>query len=410
MNIINIFIPDLPESVTDATIIKWHKKKGDKVQEDTILVDIETDKVILEIPSPSDGILNSIIADKGKIVLPGQVIGTLLKIGIKNEEKIIKTTNNVVNTDNNQNINLKLLEKTYSPTVRRLISMHDLRDVDIIQGTGTKNRLTRKDILNYLKNIRSNTNKKINNYDLNAYNFNTTHKNHRSIKRVKMTRLRKKISERLLSTKNNTASLTTFNEVNMQSILNLRRKYGELFKQKHGIKLGLMSFYVKAVIEALKIFPEINASIDNDEIIYYNYFDISIAISTPRGLVTPVLKNADLMSMAEIEIKIKDFSEKGKNSKLTIDDLIGGNFTITNGGVFGSLFSTPLINPPQSAILGMHAIHKRPVIVDENIEVHPMMYLALSYDHRLIDGKESVGFLLKIKEFLEDFSRIVLNI
>ncbi|XBC39527.1 MAG: dihydrolipoyllysine-residue succinyltransferase [Buchnera aphidicola (Chaetogeoica yunlongensis)] len=409
MTIINILIPDLPESVNNATIISWYKKKGEFVKEDEILIDIETDKVVLEIPSPDTGILNSILAKSGHKVSSKQVIGTLLKKNItKNDLFLVKNTNNI-KISNFSTVNfLKSIKNLYSPAVRRLICSYNLKKFNIL-ATGIKNRLTRTDVLNYLntiflkKNMTEKSSNKNNNF------LNQTEQN-RSIKRIPMTNLRKKIAERLLETKRNTASLTTFNEVDMTCIINLRQKYGELFKKKYGIKLGLMSFYVKSVVEALKSFPEINASIDNEEIIYYNYFDISIAISTPRGLVTPVLRNVDLMSMSEIEREIKNFSEKGKNSKLTIDDLIGGNFTITNGGVFGSLFSTPLLNPPQSAILGMHIIKKRPVVVKENIKILPMMYLALSYDHRLIDGKESVGFLLKIKELLEDFNRIILNI
>jgi len=225
-----------------------------------------------------------------------------------------------------------------------------------------------------------------------------------------MTRLRQKIAERLLQTKNNTAMLTTFNEVNMQSIISLRKKYNESFEQKYGVRIGFMSFFVKSVIAALKIFPEINATIDNTDIVFYKNFDISIAVSTPRGLITPVLRNADQMSMADIEKKIKEFSIKSLNNKIKIEELIGGNFTITNGGVFGSLMSTPIINPPQTAILGMHAIKERPMAINGKIKILPMMYLALSYDHRLIDGKESVSFLNKIKNILEDFNRILIDV
>ena len=225
-----------------------------------------------------------------------------------------------------------------------------------------------------------------------------------------MTRLRKRIAERLLEAKNSTAMLTTFNELDMTPIKKLRKQYGEQFEKKHGVRLGFMSFYVKAVVEALKRYPEINASLDGDDIVYHNYFDISIAVSTPRGLVTPVLRDCDQLSMAEIEKQIKSLAEKGRDGKLTVEDLTGGNFTITNGGVFGSLMSTPIINPPQSAILGMHAIKDRPVAVNGQVEIRPMMYLALSYDHRLVDGRESVGFLVTIKELLEDPTRILLEI
>lgn len=232
----------------------------------------------------------------------------------------------------------------------------------------------------------------------------------RSEKRVPMTRLRKRIAERLLEAKNTTAMLTTFNEVNMKPIMTLRKQYGEVFEKRHGVRLGFMSFYVKAVVEALKRFPEINASIDGDDIVYHNYFDLSMAVSTPRGLVTPVLRDCDTLSLADIEKSIKVLAEKGRDGKLTVDDLTGGNFTITNGGVFGSLMSTPIINPPQSAILGMHAIKDRPMAVDGKVEILPMMYLALSYDHRLIDGRESVSFLVAVKDLLEDPTRLLLDV
>lgn len=233
---------------------------------------------------------------------------------------------------------------------------------------------------------------------------------HRSEKRVPMTRLRKRIAERLLEAKNSTAMLTTFNEVNMQPIKDLRKQYGEAFEKRHGVRLGFMSFYIKAAVEALKRYPEVNASIDGTDVVYHNYFDISIAVSTPRGLVTPVLRDVDAMSMADIEKTIKELAVKGRDGKLTVEDLTGGNFTITNGGVFGSLMSTPIINPPQSAILGMHAIKDRPMAVNGKVEILPMMYLALSYDHRLIDGKESVGFLVAIKDMLEDPTRLLLDV
>ncbi|XBC38478.1 MAG: dihydrolipoyllysine-residue succinyltransferase [Buchnera aphidicola (Melaphis rhois)] len=406
MNIVNILVPNLPESVTEATIISWFKKPGDFLKENDTLVEIETDKVVLEIPSPFDGTLKNIIVQTGQKVTSGQIIGELIPSPKKNNVSTHyqKSKNEIF--ENNTIFNPSV--KHFTPMIRRLISTYNLKNVHI-QGTGTKGRITREDVMQYV-------NKNIKNTDINSIH---DHKNrqeiknndrNRKIERVKMTSLRKKIAERLLEAKNNSASLTTFNEVNMEPILNLRREYGKLFEKKYNVKLGLMSFYVKAVIEALKAFPEINATIDQDDIIYYKYFDINIAISTPRGLIAPVLKNADLMSMSEIEQEIKILATQGRNSKLTIDQLRGGNFTITNGGIFGSLFSTPLINPPQSAILGMHTIKERPMVVKGCIKILPMMYLALTYDHRLIDGKESVGFLMRIKELLEDFNRIILNI
>ncbi|XBC37433.1 MAG: dihydrolipoyllysine-residue succinyltransferase [Buchnera aphidicola (Meitanaphis microgallis)] len=405
MNIINILVPNLPESITEATIVKWYKKIGDVLKEGDILVDIETDKIVLEIPSLFNGILHNINIIQGKKVVSGQIIGTMIKSTV---EKSLFIEHNKKNEVIKNNEKLILVDKHHSPMVRRLISAYNLKNV-YIKGTGIKDRITRKDIMKHIKQNSNNVNKEFT-LDNEHQKILKQKSNIRDIERIKMSALRKKISERLLETKNNSASLTTFNEVNMEPILNLRKEYGELFKKKYNVKLGLMSFYVKAVIEALKSFPEINASIDQDDIIYYKYFDINIAISTPRGLVAPVLKDANLMSMSEIEQEIQMLAIKGKNSKLTIDNLNGGNFTITNGGIFGSLFSTPLINPPQSAILGMHAIKERPMVINGSIRILPMMYLALTYDHRLVDGKESVGFLLRIKELLEDFNRIVLNI
>lgn len=287
-----------------------------------------------------------------------------------------------------------------TPAIRRLIAEHDLNPADI-KGTGVGGRLTREDVEKHLAANKS---------AAPAAKAPEAPLAHRSEKRVPMTRLRKRIAERLLEAKNTTAMLTTFNEVNMQPIKDLRKQYGEVFEKRHGVRLGFMSFYVKAAVEALKRYPEVNASIDGDDVVYHNYFDISIAVSTPRGLVTPVLRDVDAMSMADIEKKIKELAVKGRDGKLTVEDLSGGNFTITNGGVFGSLMSTPIINPPQSAILGMHAIKDRPMAVNGKVEILPMMYLALSYDHRLIDGSESVGFLVAIKDMLEDPTRLLLDV
>ncbi|XBC44629.1 MAG: dihydrolipoyllysine-residue succinyltransferase [Buchnera aphidicola (Schlechtendalia peitan)] len=405
MNIVNILVPNLPESITEATIISWYKRPGDVLKENDILVDLETDKIVLEIPSLFNGKLESIIEEQGKKVISGQIIGSLIRSDIKNNTSIdnYDTSKNL-----KKNEECVISENHFSPTVRRLISTHNLNNI-YIKGTGFKGRVTREDVMQHIKFNIKNTNLDDMSNQIKEQEYKNVCVN-RNVKRVKMTALRKKISERLLETKNTSASLTTFNEVNMESILNLRKKYGELFKQKYQVKLGIMSFCIKAVIEALKNFPEINASIDKDDIIYYKYFDINIAISTPRGLVAPILRNVDLMSISDIEKEIQTLAMKSKNSTLTIDHLQSGNFTITNGGIFGSLFSTPLINPPQSAILGMHTIKERAMVVQGNIKVLPMMYLALTYDHRLIDGKESVGFLLRIKELLEDFNRITLSI
>ena len=295
-----------------------------------------------------------------------------------------------------------------SPSVRRMVAEHDI-DVAKLTGTGKGGRVTKEDVEAFIKNL-GKAPVAAPTAAAPVAVAPVASLAGRTEKRVPMTRLRKRIAERLLEAKNTTAMLTTFNEINMAPIMKLRKQYGEIFEKKHGIKLGFMSFYVKAVVESLKRYPEVNAALDGDDIVYHNYFDVSIAVSTPRGLVTPVLRDCDNMSLADIEKAIKDLAGKGRDGKLTVDELTGGNFTITNGGVFGSLMSTPIINPPQSAILGMHKIQDRPMAVDGKVEILPMMYLALSYDHRIIDGRESVGFLVSIKELLEDPTRLLLDV
>ncbi|HAP83319.1 MAG TPA: dihydrolipoamide succinyltransferase, partial [Enterobacteriaceae bacterium] len=298
-----------------------------------------------------------------------------------------------------------------SPAIRRLLAEHSLEASDI-KGTGVGGRLTREDVEKHLAKAGKADAPKAAEPAASSAQPQQPQPQlaGRSEKRVPMTRLRKRVAERLLEAKNSTAMLTTFNEVNMKPIMDLRKQYGDAFEKRHGIRLGFMSFYVKAVVEALKRYPEVNASIDGEDVVYHNYFDVSMAVSTPRGLVTPVLRDVDALGMADIEKRIKELALKGRDGKLTVEDLTGGNFTITNGGVFGSLMSTPIINPPQSAILGMHAIKDRPMAVDGKVEILPMMYLALSYDHRLIDGRESVGFLVAIKELLEDPTRLLLDV
>ncbi|WP_421289968.1 2-oxoglutarate dehydrogenase complex dihydrolipoyllysine-residue succinyltransferase [Aeromonas veronii] len=393
---IEIKVPDLPESVADATIATWHKKPGDLVARDEVLVDIETDKVVLEVPAPQAGVLGDILQAEGATVLSRQLIATIKAAAVAGEETKEKPAE-VVADDGADGL---------SPSVRRLIGEHDI-DVAKLTGTGKGGRITKDDVEAYIKAL----SKPAAAAPVAAAPVAPVAAlAGRSEKRVPMTRLRKRIAERLLEAKNTTAMLTTFNEVNMKPIMDLRKQYGEIFEKKHGIKLGFMSFYVKAVVESLKRYPEVNAGLDGDDIVYHNYFDVSIAVSTPRGLVTPVLRDCDNMSLADIEKAIKDLAGKGRDGKLTVDELTGGNFTITNGGVFGSLMSTPIINPPQSAILGMHKIQDRPMAVDGKVEILPMMYLALSYDHRLIDGRESVGFLVSVKELLEDPTRLLLDV
>ncbi|HHE3711240.1 TPA: 2-oxoglutarate dehydrogenase complex dihydrolipoyllysine-residue succinyltransferase [Pasteurella multocida] len=404
MSNFEIITPDLPESVADATVVTWHKKVGDVVKRDEILVEIETDKVVLEVPAQSDGVLEAIIEAEGATVISKQLLGKLSATTVAGgvTKETVATQEPTPADRHHANLSTESVgSDSVSPGVRRLIAEHDLNAEDI-KGTGVGGRITREDVE---KVIAQKANKALNEPAEPAFVV-----GNREEKRVPMTRLRKRIAERLLEAKNSTAMLTTFNEVDMAPIMKLRKTYGEKFEKQHGTRLGFMSFYIKAVVEALKRYPEVNASIDGDDIIYHNYFDISIAVSTPRGLVTPVLRNCDKLSMADIEKEIKALADKGRDGKLTVEDLTGGNFTITNGGVFGSLMSTPIINPPQSAILGMHAIKDRPVAVNGEVVIRPMMYLALSYDHRLIDGRESVGFLVTIKELLEDPTRLLLEI
>ncbi|WP_031570688.1 2-oxoglutarate dehydrogenase complex dihydrolipoyllysine-residue succinyltransferase [Rheinheimera texasensis] len=393
-----IKVPVLPESVADATIATWHVKTGEAVSRDQVLVDIETDKVVLEVVAQADGVMGEIVHAEGATVLAEQVIGHLNAGATAAAAPAAAAAPTAAPaTDAGDDV--------LTPSVRRLIAEKGL-DAAKIQGSGKNGRVTKEDVEKFLAGAPAAPAKAA----AAPVAVAPVVSGDRSQKRVPMTRLRKTIANRLLEAKNSTAMLTTFNEVNMKPIMDLRKQYADVFEKKHGIRLGFMSFYVKAVTEALKRFPEVNAAIDGDDIVYHNYFDVSIAVSTPRGLVTPVLRDCDKMNLAEIEKAIKDLALKGRDGKLSIDDLTGGNFTITNGGVFGSLMSTPIINPPQSAILGMHKIQDRVMVVDGKMEILPMMYLALSYDHRIIDGKESVGFLVTVKELLEDPTRILLDI
>ncbi|ECI3618505.1 dihydrolipoyllysine-residue succinyltransferase [Salmonella enterica subsp. enterica] len=402
MSSVDILVPDLPESVADATVATWHKKPGDAVVRDEVLVEIETDKVVLEVPASADGILDAVLEEEGTTVTSRQILGRLREGNSAGKETSAKSEEKASTPAQRQQASLEEQNNdALSPAIRRLLAEHNL-EASAIKGTGVGGRLTREDVEKHLAKGESKAPavEPVAPPALGA----------RGEKRVPMTRLRKRVAERLLEAKNSTAMLTTFNEVNMKPIMDLRKQYGEVFEKRHGIRLGFMSFYVKAVVEALKRYPEVNASIDGDDVVYHNYFDVSMAVSTPRGLVTPVLRDVDTLGMADIEKKIKELAVKGRDGKLTVEDLTGGNFTITNGGVFGSLMSTPIINPPQSAILGMHAIKDRPMAVDGKVEILPMMYLALSYDHRLIDGRESVGFLVTIKELLEDPTRLLLDV
>ncbi|MDM2907343.1 2-oxoglutarate dehydrogenase complex dihydrolipoyllysine-residue succinyltransferase [Citrobacter sp. Cpo015] len=407
MSSVDILVPDLPESVADATVATWHKKPGDAVRRDEVLVEIETDKVVLEVPASADGILDAVLEDEGTTVTSRQILGRLREGNSTGKETSAKSEETDSTPAQRQQASLaEQNNDALSPAIRRLLGEHNL-EASAINGTGVGGRITREDVEKHLAKAPA---AKAEAKAPAAAPAPQAQLGARGEKRVPMTRLRKRVAERLLEAKNSTAMLTTFNEVNMKPIMDLRKQYGDAFEKRHGIRLGFMSFYVKAVVEALKRYPEVNASIDGDDVVYHNYFDVSMAVSTPRGLVTPVLRDVDLLGMADIEKNIKELAVKGRDGKLTVEDLTGGNFTITNGGVFGSLMSTPIINPPQSAILGMHAIKDRPMAVDGKVEILPMMYLALSYDHRLIDGRESVGFLVTIKELLEDPTRLLLDV
>ena len=394
VKVIDIVVPVLPESVADATVAAWHVAEGDTVTVDQNLVDIETDKVVLEVVAQADGVIGKIIHVEGDTVLGDQKLGEL-NAGAAASAAPAASAEEAISSD-----------ELASPSVRRLMTEKGLSASDVV-GTGKGGRISKDDVEAAANKPKAAPAKAA--APAPAAQASAA-LGERTQKRVPMTRLRKTIATRLLEAKNSTAMLTTFNEVNMKPIMDLRNQYKDVFEKTHDTRLGFMSFYVKAVTEALKRYPAINASIDGDDIVYHNFFDISIAVSTPRGLVTPVLRDADQLSMAGIENGIRSLAIKGRDGKLTMDEMQGGNFTITNGGVFGSLISTPILNLPQAAILGMHKIQDRPMAVDGKVEILPMMYLALSYDHRLVDGKESVGFLVTIKELLEDPTRLLLNI
>jgi 2-oxoglutarate dehydrogenase E2 component (dihydrolipoamide succinyltransferase) len=412
---IEILVPSLPESVSDAILSSWHKQAGDFVTKGENLVDLETDKIVLEVPAPESGILGEIQQQEGATVVGGDLLVTL---EIKDSADEATTPINSKEATSHHQTGAE--DIPLSPAVRRLIQEKNINPQEIL-GSGKKGRLTKADVLSYVeknqqaadtpqkpvsKTIITETPKTTSS---NSNNSNVA-TNFRPEQRVPMTRLRAKVAERLLQAQQNAAMLTTFNEVNMQSVIDLRNQYKDRFLNKHEIKLGFMSFFIKASIEALKKYPAINASIDNDDIIYHGYYDMGIAVSTPRGLIVPVIRDADQLDFAGIEKSIFDYGTKARDGTLSYEDLTGGTFTITNGGIFGSMLSTPILNPPQCAILGMHAIKERAVVEEGEIVIRPIMYLALSYDHRLVDGKEAVQFLITIKECLESPAHLLLNI
>ena len=420
-----ILVPVLGESITEATVTKWLKKKGDNVVADEAVVELETDKVNLEVPAPASGVISEINSKDGDTVEVGTVLGMISEGSVLKEEKEAEPVkgnvekNNVINLEIEKKKDTKktqeplLLDeeplvltdeveetkpikqnKTLSPAVRKMVVENKI-NLDEVKGTGKDGRILKGDLISLMGANPQPNERKI---------------QYGEEERIKMSRLRQTIAKRLKEAQNNAAMLTTFNEVDMANIISMRKDNQEDFQNSYGIKLGFMSFFVKACIVGLKLFPAINAEVENDEMVYKNYYNVSFAVGTEKGLVVPVLKNADEMSFADIEKNIKDLSDKAKNGSLTIEDLQGGTFTISNGGVYGSMLSTPILNPPQSAVLGMHNIVERPVVVDGEIKARPVMFLALSYDHRIIDGKESVSFLKTVKENLEDPRRLFLNL
>ena len=399
---VELKVPVLPESVTEGTLGEWHKKIGDTIAVDENVVDLETDKVVLEIVATTAGVLESISFETGDTVKDGQVLGVI---------------NTAVQVDSAATSSVTPLEESSSankasPSVRKFIAENNL-SVDEITASGKKGNITKEDVQKHLESINktsaADSSSPVSTSSI-APAVVIEPSAGRNDRRVPMSRLRLKVAERLKQAQNTAALLTTFNEVNLQPMMDARTKYKEAFEKTHGVKLGMMSFFTKASVEALKRFPAVNASIDGDEIVYHDYFDIGIAVSSNRGLVVPILRDADQLNYADVEKNIRSLGERAQSGKLTIDDLTGGTFSITNGGVFGSMLSTPILNPPQSAILGMHTIQQRPVVIDGEIVARPMMYLALTYDHRIIDGKEAVQFLVTIKETLEDPTRLLLGI
>ncbi len=396
---IEITVPTLPESVADATIVTWHVKPGEPVQRDQNLVDLETDKVVLEVPAPDDGVLETIHQQEGATVVAGDVLAVFVAGAVGSTASSTPSDNATTAqattpaapvakaeqpAETSSTTSSPTTTANLSPSARRFAAEHD---TDVAAMNNSK--LTKQDLAQPQGG---------------QVAFACEEK------RVAMSRLRARIAERLLESQQSTASLTTFNEINLQAVMDLRKQYKETFEKKHGVRLGFMSFFTKAAIEALKRFPLVNASIDGNDVVYHGYYDIGMAVSTERGLVVPVLRNAEQLSMADIEARVADFANKARNNQLTIDEITGGTFTITNGGVFGSLLSTPILNPPQSAILGLHKIQERAVVENGQVVVRPMMYVALTYDHRIIDGKESVQFLVAIKELLEDPARLLLSV
>lgn len=445
---VEVKVPVLAESVAEATLMKWHKNVGDTVSRGDSLIDIETDKVTLEVAAPDDGVITEILKQDGEDVQSEEVIARIdtgsaadkaVPAETKKEEPVTPAAESEIKRDAEEprqqdlpSMEAKTDTSTapkLSPAVRNLLEEHGLSAGDI--KPATSGRITKEDVLRHIGQVKAPKQKqpeKEKDEKANQQPAETTAPSpgpeasqpaprpaatvsgERPEQRVPMTRLRKRAAERLLGAQHESAILTTFNEINMQPVIDLRNRYKQEFEDTHGVKLGFMSFFTKAAVESLKKFPVINASVDGDDIIYHGYFDIGIAVSSPRGLVVPIVRDADILSFAQVEQTIRELGNKARDGKLTMDDLTGGTFTITNGGVFGSLLSTPIINPPQSAILGMHAMQQRPVAENGEVVIRPMMYVALSYDHRIIDGREAVQFLVTLKEQIEDPTRLLLQV
>jgi 2-oxoglutarate dehydrogenase E2 component (dihydrolipoamide succinyltransferase) len=411
--LVQVKVPALSESVAEATLLSWHKKQGDYVNRDENLIDIETDKVVLELPAPQSGVLKKIVKGDGGTVVANEVIAEIdtdaqdhAAVAAPAAAKAVKKTS-AKTASSGQAENVLVM-----PAARKIAADKGI-DVGRVQGTGRGGRVTKEDVLAVTGTkpaLQPQAAPAAPAAPVAAPPSVDHALGDRASQRVPMSRLRKRVAERLLASQTSAAILTTFNEVNMRPVMDVRAAHRERFEKEHGVKLGFMSFFVKAVVAALKKFPIVNASVDGDDIVYHGYFDIGMAVGSPRGLVVPIIRNADQMGFADIEKQIADFGKRAQDGKLTMEELTGGTFSISNGGVFGSMLSTPIINPPQSAILGIHATKERPVVEDGQIVIRPMNYLAVSYDHRIIDGREAVMFLVAIKDALEDPSRLLLEI
>jgi 2-oxoglutarate dehydrogenase E2 component (dihydrolipoamide succinyltransferase) len=431
MSTIEVRVPQLPESVADATLVAWRKQPGDAVNRDENLVDLETDKVVLEVPAPTAGVIRELRVQNGATVTGGQVLAVIeegataasspAKVAATarsaGEDRAAPPSSGVSPAPPPGAADVKTQGDKLAPSVRRLVEEHRLEPASI-HGSGRDGRITKGDVLTHLADKDSQARtippappaSPAAAGEVARKAGGSPAAGDRGERRVPMTRLRARIAERLVQAQSTAAMLTTFNEVDLKAVNELRAKYKDRFEKEHGARLGFMSFFVKACVEALKRFPVVNASVDGNDVVYHEYYDVGVAVSTDRGLIVPVLRNADAMAFGEIEKSVVAYATRARDGSLTLEELTGGTFTITNGGVFGSLLSTPILNMPQSAILGMHKIQERPVVVDGQVVVRPMMYLALSYDHRIIDGKEAVQFLVAVKESLEDPARLLLQI